>query len=82
MGYYSPPGMPVGVAYQVWLGSTVIAGGVPLLTLDVDGWVSLRPAFTPLPGRTYTLTIRANQETGIIVQRTLTLVYPKLSTNK
>jgi hypothetical protein len=80
MGYFSPPGMPVGVAYQVWLGGIVIAGGEPLLLLDSDGWVSLRPAFTPLPGRTYRLTIRANQETGVIVQRTLTLVAPRITT--
>jgi hypothetical protein len=82
MGYYMAPGTAVGVAYQVWLRGVVVATGVPLLTLDADGWFSLRPEFTPLPGRTYTLTIRANQESGVIVSRTLTLVSPALSTRK
>jgi len=82
MGYYMAPGTPVGVAYQVWQGGVVIATGVPLLRLDADGWFSLRPEFTPLPGRTYTLTIRANQESGVIVQRTITLVSPSLSTKR
>jgi hypothetical protein len=82
MGYYSASGSPVGVAYQVWQAGSVIAGDVPLLTLDADGWFSLRPQFTPLPGSTYTLTIRANQETGVIVERTLTLVAPRLSTRR
>lgn len=80
MGYYSASGSPVGVAWQVWQGGTVLAGGEPLLPLDADGWFSLRPEFTPLPGNTYTLTIRANQETGVIVERTITLVAPRLST--
>jgi hypothetical protein len=74
MGYYSPTGSQVGVAYQVWQAGEVIAGGVPSVPLEWDGWFSLRPEFTPLPGRSYTLTIRANQESGVIVQRTLTLV--------
>jgi len=74
MGYYSPAGSPVGVAYQVWLNGQVIAGGVPLVPLDSDGWFTLRPEFAPQPGATYTLTIRANQESGVIVQRTLTLL--------
>jgi len=74
MGYYSPTGSPVGVAYQVWQAGEVIAGAEPLVPLEWDGWFSLRPEFTPLRGTSYTLTIRANQESGVIVQRTITLV--------
>jgi aryl-phospho-beta-D-glucosidase BglC (GH1 family) len=77
MGYYSPAGSPVGVAWQLWHRGTVIAGGVPLLRLDADGWVSLRPEFTPKRGDTYTLVLRANQESGVVVQRTLTLIGSK-----
>jgi hypothetical protein len=74
MRYHGGVGSTVGVAWQVWQGGTVIAGGEPLLPLDADGWFSLRPEFTPQPGTTYTLTIRANQASGVIVQRTLTLI--------
>ena len=74
MGYYSPAGSPVGVAYQVLQSGVPIAGGEPLVPLEWDGWFSLRPEFVPQPGMTYTLTIRANQESGVIVQRTITLV--------
>ena len=82
MGYYSPAGSPVGVAYQVWQNGSVIAGGVPLVALERDGWFSLWPEFTPRPGATYTLTIRANQESGVIVERTITLVSPRISTKR
>jgi hypothetical protein len=82
MGRYAAVGTPVGVAYQVWQAGSVIAGEAPLLTLDADGWVSLRPAFTPRLGSTYTLTIRANHESGIVVERTITLVAPRVSTKR
>jgi hypothetical protein len=82
MGRYAGVGTPVGVAYQVWQAGSVIAGEAPLLTLDADGWVSLRPAFTPRLGSTYRLTIRANHESGIVIERTITLVAPRLSTKR
>ena len=82
MGYYSPLGSPGGVAYQVLQSGVVIAGGEPLLPLDADGWFSLRPEFTPVIGQTYTLTIRANQESGVVVTRTITLVTTALATRK
>jgi aryl-phospho-beta-D-glucosidase BglC (GH1 family) len=82
MGRYGGVGTPVGVAYQVWQAGSVIAGDVPLLTLDADGWVSLRPTFTPLRGNTYTLTIRANHESGVVVYRTITLVAASFSTRR
>ena len=74
MAYYMPSGSIVGVAYQVWQGSEVIAGGVPVVELDPDGWVTLHPEFTPEPGVTYTLTLRANNEAGVVVVHSLTLV--------
>jgi aryl-phospho-beta-D-glucosidase BglC (GH1 family) len=82
MSYYSPPGSPVGVAYQVWEDGLVIAGGVPLVALGVDGWVTLPLEFTPQAGKTYTLTLRANQESGVVVLRTITLVTTALGTRR
>jgi hypothetical protein len=45
-------------------------------SLARDGWVRFPLRFAPTPGRTYTLRLEANAESGAIVQRTFTLVSP------
>jgi aryl-phospho-beta-D-glucosidase BglC (GH1 family) len=74
MAYYAPPGSGVGVSWELQQGSQILGHGAPTVPLDSDGWVSFRPEFTPSPGRTYTLIIRANNEAGVTFTRVLTLV--------
>jgi hypothetical protein len=74
MGYFAPAGSPVGVNWELRRGSTVIGRDVPLVALDVDGWVGIRPTFTPAPGVTYSLRVTANNAAGVVIWRTLTLI--------
>jgi hypothetical protein len=74
MSYYAPVGSIVGVAWQLKQGSAVINAGIPVVPLDIDGWVTLQiPNFTPVKGRTYTLVAHCNNDTSVRVDRVLTL---------
>lgn len=79
IGYYSSVGAPVGVTYTVWRGNTALHTAQPLIGLGVDGWLSLRPEFTPQPGVTYRLTVQAGDVHGNDIVRTLLLTCPKPS---
>jgi aryl-phospho-beta-D-glucosidase BglC (GH1 family) len=74
MAYYAPPGSGVGVSWELQQGFSILGHGAPIVPLEADGWVSFRPEFTPVPGVSYTLIIRANNEAGVTFTRVLTLV--------
>jgi hypothetical protein len=74
MAYYAAVGSPVGVYWELWDGSTLLGHGAPSVPLDIDGWVTIFPDFTPTKGRTYKLITRGNQESGVTFERLLTLV--------
>ncbi len=80
--YFSDAGAPIGITYNLWQGPIPISAGQPVVSLDADGWLSLRPEFTPRPGATYTLTVAAGDEHGNSIERTLFLTCPKPSTRK
>jgi len=74
MAYYAPAGSGVGVSWELQQGSQILGHGAPIVPLEADGWVSFRPEFTPVRGRTYTLIVRANNEAGVTFTRVLTLI--------
>jgi cellulase (glycosyl hydrolase family 5) len=74
MAYYAAVGDPVGVYWELWDGPTLLGHGAPSVPLDIDGWVTIFPDFTPTKGRTYTLIVRGNQQSGVTFERLLTLV--------
>jgi hypothetical protein len=74
MAYYAPLGSGVGVSWELQQGSSILGHGAPTVPLDVDGWVSFRPEFTPRLGVSYTLIVRANNEAGVTFTRVLTLI--------
>jgi hypothetical protein len=79
MAHLSGVGGEVGITYRVYRGTsptpaTLIAVRQPESRIDVDGWVTVRAEFTPARSRTYTVTIEANNPSGIRVQRTLTVI--------
>ena len=74
MAYYAPPGSGVGVSWELQQGSEILGHGAPIVPLEADGWVTFQPEFTPIPGVTYTLIVRANNEAGVTFTRVLTLV--------
>jgi len=46
----------------------------PVAPIGIDGWITIRPRFTPARGVTYTLEVEVGDVNGNKVQRTLTLV--------
>jgi hypothetical protein len=71
----SGPSVRVGVTYKVIFRGRVVAVGQPELRLPVDGWLRVNIArFQPRAGRSYTMTVAANDENGNKINRTLTLV--------
>lgn len=76
IGAYSLVGTGIGVTYTVWSGNTAIVTQQPVVPLERDGWITLRPEFTPQAGRTYTLTVEANDISGHAVARTIVLTRP------
>jgi hypothetical protein len=75
-------GATIGVTYAVWDGSTAVASGQPVVTLERDGWITLRPEFTPQTGHTYRLTIEAGDINGNFVHRTVVLTRPRPAAKK
>jgi hypothetical protein len=75
MAYYAEAGSGVGVAWELQQGTEILSAGIPWVPLEADGWVSFRlPDFTPTPGVTYRLIVRANNEAGVKLERVLTLI--------
>jgi hypothetical protein len=73
LSHYGTTGAPVGVTYTVWRGPTALVTRQPVVALGLDGWIALRPEFTPRPGVSYRLTVTAGDVNGNIVKRTLIL---------
>lgn len=73
LSHYGTTGAPVGVTYTVWKGPTALVTRQPVVALGLDGWIALRPEFTPQPGVSYLLTVTAGDANGNIVKRTLVL---------
>jgi hypothetical protein len=74
LAYRSGAGARVGLTYRVFERNRLIAVEQPVATIARDGWITIRPRFTPVRGRTYTLQADVNDPNGNTVSRTLTLV--------
>ena len=74
IGYRVGPGARVGVTYRVFQGGRLLVVDQPEARVGLDGWITIRPRFTPVRGRTYTVTVEVNDAVGNKAQRTLTLV--------
>ncbi|HZB23580.1 MAG TPA: cellulase family glycosylhydrolase [Gaiellaceae bacterium] len=74
LAYRSGAGARVGLTYRVFERNRLIAVEQPVATIARDGWITIRPRFTPVRGRTYTLQADVNDANGNTVSRTLTLV--------
>lgn len=74
LGYRSGVGASVGVTYRVFQGGRLIRVAQPVARIARDGWITIRPQFTPARGRTYTLRVEVNDPLGNWAERTLTLV--------
>ena len=74
LAYRSGFGSPVGVTYKVFQGGRLLTVEQPVTTIGRDGWITIRPRFTPAPGVRYTLEVEAGDVNGNRVQRTLALV--------
>jgi hypothetical protein len=64
LAYYSQPGTQVGLTYVVRNGATTVVVGQPVATLAGDQSITFTPAFTPAKGKTYTVTVTANEPNG------------------
>jgi hypothetical protein len=82
IAFHSPVGEPIGVTYTVWDGRTAVVTAQPLVQLERDGWITLRPTFTPQPGRLYRLTVEAGDINGNFVHRTVVLTRPRPAAKK
>jgi hypothetical protein len=74
LGYRSGAGSQVGITYKVFERRRLLVVEQPVVRIALDGWITLRPRFTPLRGRTYQLQVEAGDVNGNKVQRTLTLI--------
>lgn len=70
LAYYSPPGTQIGLTYVVRDGSSTVAVGQPVATLAGDQSITFSPAFTPAKGKTYTVSVTANEPNGHTETRT------------
>jgi hypothetical protein len=77
IAYYSQPGQTIGMTYQVFLGTRLVAVKQPAVPLAFDGTVSFPAEFTPAAGKTYTLTIDANAASGAVETTHVALVAAK-----
>jgi hypothetical protein len=64
LAYYSQPGSPVGLTYVVRDAAGQVAVGQPVATLAGDQSITFATAFTPVKGKTYTVTATANEPNG------------------
>jgi hypothetical protein len=64
LAYYSPPGAEIGLTYVVRDGANTVAVGQPVSSLAADQSITFAPAFTPVKGKTYTVTATANEPNG------------------
>jgi polysaccharide biosynthesis protein PslG len=64
LAFYDAPGSTIGLTYRVSLAGKLVAVGQPAVPLTFDGSIAFPVAFTPLAGKTYTLTVDANDAHG------------------
>ena len=74
LSYYNARGSKIGVIYRVYLRSKIVAIAQPLLTLQADGTVTVPINFKPAKGKTYTLTMVANDKGGHKEQQVVALL--------
>jgi hypothetical protein len=64
IAYYSGPGATIGLTYRVYEAGKLVAIGQPAVPLGIDGTIAFPIDVTPVVGRTYTLTVDANDING------------------
>jgi hypothetical protein len=74
LAYRSGAGSRVGLTYRVFQRGRLLVVEQPVAAIGLDGWITIRPRFTPARGVTYTLDVEVGDVNGNKVQRTLTLV--------
>jgi hypothetical protein len=74
LAYRSGVGARVGMTYRVFERGRLLVVKQPVATIQRDGWITIRPQFTPRAGRTYTLDVDVNDPNGNRVLRKLTLI--------
>jgi hypothetical protein len=74
IGYRAGPGSRVGLTYKVFRRGRLLVVEQPVANVGFDGWITIRPRFTPARGVTYTLEADVNDAFGNKLQRTLTLI--------
>jgi hypothetical protein len=74
LGYRSGAGTRVGMTMRLFQGSRLIRVEQPVAALAFDGWITVRPRFTPARGRTYSLRLELGDINGNKVERTITLI--------
>lgn len=74
LAYRSGIGVRVGLTYRVFERGRLLTVEQPVATIERDGWITIRPQFTPARGRTYTLDVDVNDPNGNTVTRKLTLI--------
>jgi hypothetical protein len=70
LAYYSQPGSEIGMTYVVRDATSTVAVGQPVAALAGDQSITFVPAFTPVKGKTYTVTATANEPNGHTETRT------------
>ena len=73
LAYRSGVGSRVGLTYKVFLGNRLLRVEQPVATIGRDGWITIRPRFTPARNRTYTLRAEVGDVNGNKVTRVLAL---------
>jgi len=74
LAYRSGAGSPVGMTLRVYERGRLIRVAQPVVPLARDGWITVRPGFTPLAGRTYVLELELGDVNGNRLHRRVTLV--------
>jgi len=74
LAYRSGVGTRVGLTYKVFERGRLLVVEQPEAVLERDGWITIRPRFTPARGRTYTLDVEVNDPNGNKVTRAMTLI--------
>jgi hypothetical protein len=72
----SEPGSSIAVSYRVYLGTRLVASHELSTRLLTTQGITVRPAFKPLAGKTYTLRLVATDESGDSTSVTDALVAP------
>jgi hypothetical protein len=74
LAYRSGVGSRVGMTYRVYERNRLIRVEQPVATIARDGWITMRPRFTPARGRTYRLDLELGDINGNQLKRSITLI--------